>query len=170
MSNDGESYPASSTDQARGRWNTPRILVVDDDVDIRNFSDWVLTAYGYRADTAADSADAWKALRARSYDLLITDHNMPKVTGIELVRALRSERMTLAVVLIAGNLPEEALVQNSPLQLAGTLLKPFTMEELVRTVTKVLYAAQFGTSPAAPEPSGVLERIVPVTVGQPDMQ
>jgi DNA-binding response OmpR family regulator len=98
MSNYGESYSASSTDrQARGRWNPLRILVVDDDDDIRDFIDWVLTAYGYRTDTAADSADAWKSLRARSYDLLITDHNMPKVTGIELVRALRSERMALPV-------------------------------------------------------------------------
>jgi two-component system chemotaxis response regulator CheY len=154
MSNYGESYSASSTDpQARGRWNPPRILVVDDDVDIRDFIDWVLTAYGYRADTTADSAGAWKALRARNYDLLITDHNMPKVTGIELVRALRSERMTLPVVLMSGTLPEEALVQNSSLQLAGTLLKPFTMEELVGTVTKVLHAAQFGASPAASSPN-----------------
>jgi len=112
---------------------------VDDNVDVRDFSDWVLTAYGYRADTAADSADAWKALRARSYDLLITDHNMPKVTGIELVRALRSERMTLPVVLMSGTLPE-ALVQNSSLQLASTLLKPFTMAELVGTVTKVAWS------------------------------
>jgi DNA-binding response OmpR family regulator len=127
--------------------------VVDDDVHIRDFIDWVLTAHGYRADTAADSADAWKSLGARSYDLLITDHNMPKVTGIELVRALRSERMTLPVVLMSGTLPEEALVQNSSLQLAGSLLKPFTMEELVRTVTKVLYAAQFGASPVASSPN-----------------
>jgi DNA-binding response OmpR family regulator len=150
MSNYGESYSASSTDrQTRGLWNPPRILVADDDDDIRVFSDWVLTAYGYRADTAADGADAWKALRARSYDLLITDHNMPKVTGIELVRTLRSERISLPVVLMSGTLPEEALVQNSSLQLAGTLLKPFTMEELVGTVTKVLYAARFGASPAA---------------------
>jgi DNA-binding response OmpR family regulator len=150
MSNYGESYSASSTDrQARGRWNPLRILVVDDDDDIRDFIDWVLTAYGYRADTAADSADAWKALRARSYDLLITDHNMPKVTGIELVRALRSARMTLPVVLMSGTLPEEALVQNSSLQLAGTLLKPFTMEELAGTVRKVLYAAGIGPGPAS---------------------
>jgi two-component system chemotaxis response regulator CheY len=127
--------------------------VVDDDVDIRDFSDLVLTAYGYRAETAADSANAWKALRARSYDLLITDHNMPNVTGIELVRTLRSERITLPVVLMSDTLPEEALVQNSSLQLAGTLLKPFTMEELVGTVTKVLYAAQFGASPAASSPN-----------------
>lgn len=150
MSNYRESYSASSTDrQARGLWNPPRILVVDDDHDIRDFSDLVLTAYGYLTDTAADSADAWKALRATSYDLLITDHNMPEVTGIEFVRTLRSERMTLPVVLMSGTLPEEALVQNSSLQLAGTLLKPFTMEELVGTVTKVLNATQFGASTAA---------------------
>src|SRR5580765_4338045 len=154
MSNHGESHSASSTDrQARGQWNPPRSLVVDDNVDIRDFSAWVLTAYGYWTDTVADSANAWKALRTRSYDLLITDHTMPKVTGIELVRALRSERMTLPVVLMSGTLPEEALVQNSSLQLAGTLLKPFTMKELVGTVTKVLYAARFGASPASSSPN-----------------
>jgi DNA-binding response OmpR family regulator len=154
MDNYGESYAATSTEvQLQGQANSShRILVVDDDDDIRDISAQVLTAYGYRADTAADGADAWKALRARSYDLLITDHNMPKVTGIELVRTLRSERMTLPVVLMSGTLPEEALVQNSPLQLAGTLLKPFTMEELVATVTKIVGAAQFGTSPAASSP------------------
>jgi DNA-binding response OmpR family regulator len=154
MSNYGESYSASSTGrQARGLWNPPRILVADDDDDIRVFSDWVLTAYGYRADTAADGADAWKALRARSYDLLITDHNMPKVTGIELVRTLRSERISLPVVLMSGTLPEEALVQNSSLQLAGTLLKPFTMDELVGKVRKVLYSAGIGPSPASSSPN-----------------
>lgn len=142
MSNSGESYTAASPDRTtRSLTNPHRILVVDDDVDVRDFSAWVLTAYGYRADAVADSAEAWEALRAGSYDLLITDHNMPKVTGIELVRALRSERMMLPVVLMSGTLPEEALVENSSLKLAGTLLKPFTMEELVGKVRKVLYSA-----------------------------
>jgi DNA-binding response OmpR family regulator len=173
MKNYTESYARASTDaQAQGQTNPPRrILVVDDDVDIRDISTRVLIAYGYHADAVADGAAAWKALRASRYDLLITDHNMPKVTGIELVRTLRSKRMTLPVVLMSGALPAEALVRDSSLQLAGTLLKPFTMEELVATVTKVLYAAQFGTSPAAASPTMTpsIPR-VPVTIRQPDMQ
>ena len=130
-----------------------RILVVDDDIIIRRLSAGVLSAFGYQVETAEDGAAAWAALDKSNYDLLITDHNMPNVTGIELVRTLRSERITLPVVLMSGTLPEEALVQNSSLQLAGTLLKPFTMKELVGTVTKVLYAARFGASPASSSPN-----------------
>jgi DNA-binding response OmpR family regulator len=151
MDNDGESYAAASTEtQPQHQTNPPRrILVADDDVEIRDISAWVLTAYGYHADAVADGAAAREALRERSYDLLITDHNMPKVTGIELVKSLRAERMTLPVVLMSGILPEEARVENSSLQLAATLLKPFTLEELLGKVAKVLHAAPAGRSPAA---------------------
>jgi len=148
MNNYGEFCTATSGDpQLQGQTSPPqRILVVDDDHDIRDICARVLTAYGYQADAVEDSAAAWKALRARSYDLLITDHNMPKVTGIELVRILRSQRMMLPVVLMSGALPVEAVVRDPSLQLAATLLKPFTMEELLGLVTKVLYAAQFGSA------------------------
>jgi DNA-binding response OmpR family regulator len=117
---------------------------VDDDPDIRDICARVLIAYGYQADAVADGRAAWKALRAKNYDLLITDHNMPKVTGVELVRILRSQLLTLPVVLMSGDLPVEAIIRDSSLQLAATLLKPFTMEELLGIVTKVLYEAQFG--------------------------
>lgn len=146
MNNYGESHAAALIDaQPQDQVNPPhRILVVDDDDDIRDICGRVLMAYGYEADAVADGGAAWTALRSRSYDLLITDHNMPKVTGIELVRILRSQRLTLPVVLMSGDLPVEAVVRDPSLQLAATLLKPFTMEELLGIVTKVLYAAQFG--------------------------
>jgi len=151
MNNYGESYTAASTETQPQRQTNPpyRILVVDDDVDIRDICVQVLTACGYQADAVADGGAAWKVLRARSYDLLITDHNMPRITGIELVRILRSHRMTLPVVLMSGILPAEAVIRDSSLQLAGTLLKPFTVEELLGIVTEVLYASQFDLSPTA---------------------
>lgn len=117
-----------------------RILLVDDDTSIRSLSAHVLTTSGYQVDTAEDGAGGWEALHASNYDLLITDHNMPKVTGVELVRKLRSARMTLPVVLTTGTVPAEALSRPS-LRLAATLLKPFTMEELLQTVERVLRAA-----------------------------
>jgi len=125
-----------------------RILVVDDDISIRELSAAVLTASGFQVDTAEDGVAGWEALHASSYDLLITDHRMPKVTGVELVEKLRSARMTLPVVLVSGAMPTEAMNPNPSLQLAATLLKPFTMDELLGTVEKVLHAAESGPSPA----------------------
>src|SRR5947209_6247180 len=102
-----------------------RILLVDDDILIREPSAKALAASGYQVDTAEDGACGWKALHARSYDLLITDNSMPKVSGLELVKKLRSAHMTLPVVLASGAIPTEELKRNPWLQLAATLLKPF---------------------------------------------
>ncbi len=122
--------------------NPPRILLVDDETSIRQLGCTALTRSGYYVDAAEDGAAGWEALQASSYDLLITDNNMPKVSGVELVKMLRSARMTLPVVMASGTLPAEALSRDSSLQLAATLLKPFTMQELLRTVEKVLRTAE----------------------------
>jgi CheY-like chemotaxis protein len=119
-----------------------RILVVDDDFFIRDFMAAMLTTFGYQVDTAEDGIIGWEALQASSYDLLITDNDMPRVSGIELVKVLRVARMTLPVMLVSGNIPNEALNRNPSLKLAATLAKPFTIGDLLGTVKKVLTAAQ----------------------------
>ena len=82
-----------------------RILVVDDDIDLRLLSAEVLFHSGYQVDTAEDGETGWEALQARNYDLLITDNKMPKVSGVELVKKLRSARMALPVILARQQCP-----------------------------------------------------------------
>jgi DNA-binding response OmpR family regulator len=118
-----------------------RILLVDDDFYIRELNAGVLIRFGYKVDTAVDGADAWKALNEQSYDLLITDNRMPRVTGMELIKKLRSEDMMLPVILASGTVPAEELKRHPWLQLDATLPKPFTITELLDTVKKVLRAA-----------------------------
>ncbi len=64
-----------------------RILVVDDEDNTRKLNAAVLTQAGYEVDTARDGAAGWEALQTGSYDLLITDNSMPKVTGVEMLRS-----------------------------------------------------------------------------------
>jgi DNA-binding response OmpR family regulator len=118
-----------------------RILLVDDEPDLRRFAAQALVGSGFQVDTAENGAVAWENLQRNSYDLLITDHNMPKLTGVELVRKLRSARMTLPVILATGKLPVKELSQNPSLQLAAILPKPFSFEELLGTVNEFLCAA-----------------------------
>ena len=125
----------------RSQTNLPRILVVEDDLSIRQLIPIALRDSGYYVDAAEDGAAGWEALQAGNYDLLITDNTMPKVSGVELVKMLRSARMTLPVVMVSGN-SLEALNRDSSLQLAATLLKPFSMDELLGTVEKVLRATE----------------------------
>jgi two-component system OmpR family response regulator len=110
------------------------ILVVDDEEQMRQLNSRALILCGYQVDTAEDGEAGWKALQAVSYGLLITDNQMPKVTGVELVKKCRRERMTLPVILASGALP----TATESLQLAAILLKPFTEDQLLRTVKAVL--------------------------------
>ena len=116
--------PAGAPRQ-RPTTSSQRILVVDDDSDTRLLYGFVLTRPGYLVEVAEDGAAAWEALQANRYNLLITEHEMPKLTGLELVKKLRAARMALPVVMAARRLPIEELARNPALRLAATLSKPF---------------------------------------------
>ncbi|MGD0744990.1 MAG: response regulator [Verrucomicrobiota bacterium] len=117
-----------------------RILVVDDDSDLRRLYTDVLVRPGYHVDAAEDGIAGWEALQANNYNLLITEHSLPKLTGVELVRKLRAARMDLPVVLAAGRLPTHELARSPSLQVAAMLQKPFAVDALLDTVNNVLRA------------------------------
>jgi len=89
-------------------------------------------------DTAEDGQAGWEALQGKRYDLLITDNNMPRVTGVELLKRLRSEGEDLPAILISGAMPTEELRRNPWLELDAALSKPFTSSELIDVVKTVL--------------------------------
>jgi DNA-binding response OmpR family regulator len=130
-----------------------RILVVDEDSDLRLLYADVLVRPGYHVDAAEDGAAGWEALQANSYNLLITENDMPKLTGVELVRKLRAARMALPVVMAAGRLPKHELARNPSLQLAATLLKPFAVDVFLDTVKNVLCATDGAGEQIAPPPN-----------------
>ena len=116
-----------------------RILVVDDQDYIRCFIAEFLIHSGYQVDTAENGATAWEMLQLKHYDLLVTDNDMPRVSGIELLKKLHAISMTLPVVMATGTSPEEELTQNPWLQPAAMLQKPFSGGELTRAVEKALH-------------------------------
>ena len=120
-----------------------RILVVEDDRDLRKLNAIVLLRSGYQVDAAEDGEAGWAALHANHYDLLVTDNDMPRLSGLGLVKKLRSAHMALPVILAAATLPpEEPLWDRDPsLDLTATLLKPFPAARLVETVQEVLHAS-----------------------------
>lgn len=119
----------------------PRILVVEDDGVTRRFNSEVLLRCGYEVDGAEDGAVAWDILQFKSYDLLVTDNNMPNLSGVELLKKVHAAHLGLPVIMATGTLPKEQLARFPWLQPAATLLKPYTVEQLLGTVKKVLCAA-----------------------------
>jgi len=126
-----------------------RILLVDDDLYVRKLNAGVLIRSGYIVETADDGADAWRALNEQIYDLVITDNKMPRVTGLELIKKLRSVDRKMPVILASGMVQDEELNPDPELRLDASLLKPFTIAELLATVKKVL-AKTLGATHGSP--------------------
>src|SRR5512140_1791192 len=107
--------------------NSPhRILVVDDDSNARQLSLEVLTGAGYDVEGAEDGAAGWEALQAKSYDLVITDNKMPRMTGIEMIAKLRSARRAIPVIMATGALPIREFARKPWLKPDATLPRPFS--------------------------------------------
>ena len=157
-----EAGAPAGAPQQRPTTSSQRILVVDDDRDTRLLYGFVLTPPGYRVEVAEDGAAAWEALQANRYNLLITEHEMPKLTGLELVKKLRAARIVLPVVMAARRLPTEELARNPALRLAATLSKPFLEGVLLDTVQNVLRVSDSAHELPKPLPAW---RSLPSAVG-----
>jgi CheY-like chemotaxis protein len=131
-----------------------RILVVEDDDEIRGLCVRALLGFGYQVDTAADGAAGWEALQVGNHALLLTDHHMPKMSGLELVRKARLARLKLAVVLTSGAMPLHELDRQHWLHVTALLPKPFTPHELLAAVKEALDApghpGRFATATVRP--------------------
>ena len=116
---------------------TRNILVVDDDESVRKLLVLGLERAGYAVDSAKDGVEGLEKVSANKYDLLISDNQMPKLTGLELVKKLRSERKTLPVIIVSGLLqPEDLADLDHPRP--PILHKPFALRELLTLVKTTL--------------------------------
>lgn len=117
-----------------------RVLVLEDDDTLREMFSCILASLGYKVDSAGDGEAGWQRFcqsdgaSPESYDLLITDNNMPRLSGIDLVKRLRLTGIHVPIILVSSAIPEEAHL----LDLAAILSKPFAMEELLAAVEGVL--------------------------------
>ena len=119
--------------------NSPhRILVVDDDSDVRQLSVDVLAGSGFDVEGVKDGAAGWDALQAGSYDLVITDNKMPRMTGIDMLERLRAARMTVPVIMATSHLPTHEFASKPWLRPDAALQRPFSNDDLLETVKRVL--------------------------------
>ncbi len=119
-----------------------RILAVDDDEDTQFLHARVLVRAGYDVATAADGEEAWTALLTERFDLLLADHNMPRLCGLDLVARMRAAGMTLPVIINSGCLDLRELPDYPHLGLAAVLHKSSHFAELLEAVKHVLPAPQ----------------------------
>ncbi len=114
------------------------ILIVEDNLDTLQMIARKLKANGWQVSTATDVSMALPILEGNQIDLVLTDHKMPKVTGLELIRHLRSHYGKIPVIMITGYPSIEGAVEAVKVGAEEYLSKPFTDEELLNAVQKAV--------------------------------
>jgi two-component system, OmpR family, KDP operon response regulator KdpE len=125
-----------------------RILVVDDDPQIRRVMRVTLTGQGYEVDDAKDGAMALEKLRDQRFDLVLLDVNMPGMNGLEACRAIRAQS-EIAIIMLTVRGSESDKVEALDAGADDYITKPYNRPELLARIRAALRR-----SPSMQEPTG----------------
>ena len=132
----GAKAPASQTSPVRG--DGKHVLYVDDEEAIVSLMKRLLERRGYRVSGYTDPKEAVAAVGADPgrYDLVVTDYNMPGMTGVEVAKALKTVRADLPVLLASGYITEELRRTAPGAGVSALIYKPNTVEDLCAAVER----------------------------------
>jgi len=116
------------------------VLFIDDEPMLNRSASRCLERSGYRVSTYSDPRRAIEELRGRPGDfaLVITDMNMPNLSGLEVARAVRELRPDLPILLLSGNLDEEVRAEAAQIRIDHVIQKPWTFDDLAEAVKRLL--------------------------------
>ncbi|PCH85522.1 MAG: chemotaxis protein CheY [Piscirickettsiaceae bacterium] len=117
-----------------------KILVVDDFSTMRRIVKNLLRELGFtNLDEADDGQTAWPKLQSGHYDFLVTDWNMPGMTGIDLLKNVRANPATenMPVLMVTAESKREHIIQAAQAGVNGYIIKPFTAATLKEKLDKV---------------------------------
>ncbi len=116
-----------------------KILVVDDEVNMLQLFQKVLTKEGYAVTTVETAEEALQVIGSTLFDLVISDLALPGINGIELFQAMRKDYSHLPFILITAYGTVESAVKAMKLGVHDYICKPFQMDELKMIIKKVLH-------------------------------
>jgi len=128
MTSDAESKPIY-----RGH-----ILIVDDEASVRDWLTIYLKRAGHSYRTAADGAEALVALKEERFDLVITDLKMPRVSGLDVLRAVKARNPQTEVVVITAFATPETAIEAMKAGAYDYLTKPFKIDEMGLIISRAL--------------------------------
>ena len=116
------------------------ILVVDDTRSMRKMVAAVLTGAGYEVSEAGDGVEALQLAQTRRFDLVVTDHNMPRMDGVTLVRELRQLAHYDPVALIVLSTEVDPVLKQKGREAGATgwMAKPFDPQRMLDIVAKFI--------------------------------
>jgi CheY-like chemotaxis protein len=116
-----------------------RILLVDDETAVRGLIKCYLENQGYIVAQANNGAEALSLFARSRFDLVVTDYDLPFMTGKELVTRIKAVNPNQSIVLMRGKCPEAAATGKA---VDAVLCKPFELNEVGQTIQSILAGAE----------------------------
>lgn len=107
-----------------------KILVIDDDRESNTNLSYLLQSKFAEVISAYDGMEGWKMFCDMAPDVILTDIEMPKMDGLELIRRIRAENTTIPIIILSAYSHKRYLLDAIPLKIDGYILKPITMNKL----------------------------------------
>lgn len=117
-----------------------RILIVDDESEIRFLLRSILESYGYHCDEAENGVDALKHIENHTYSLILLDYSMPVMNGLELIRRLSQTTWSSRpqIIMMTAHTNEDLWNQALKAGAAAVLSKPFDLDHVLLTIGRAL--------------------------------
>lgn len=117
-----------------------KILVVDDSSVVRMSLEMLLKENSFDVITAVDGVDGLTKAGSATYDLVITDINMPNMNGLDMMKKMREipELKFVPILVLTTESDSDMLAKGKEYGASGWIVKPFTNEDLLSTVQKVI--------------------------------
>lgn len=113
------------------------ILAVDDSEPIRKLIHMVLTNAGHMVDLACDGIEGLQCFQQRSYQLVITDINMPRMDGIEFIREIRNLSLNIPILALTTEWADNIRERGTEAGANGWIIKPFKPEQFRNIVRQI---------------------------------
>jgi len=117
-----------------------RVMIVDDFATMRRIVKNILTQLGFKSFLEADDGSvAWELLQKEPVDFIVSDWNMPKMTGIELLKKVRADDRfkELPFLMVTAEAQKENIVEAVKAKVSNYIVKPFTPETLSEKIDKI---------------------------------
>lgn len=120
-----------------------KILIVDDDMELRDHLAEVLRGDGYQTNNASSAKEAYEKLSSEEFDIVLLDYMMPKKSGIDALIEIRGLRPKAKVVMITAFASIENAIEAIKKGASDYISKPFKIEHLLLTIRRVLEESKF---------------------------